>query len=112
MNTQLRKGLLEFCVLTVLEEKDSYGYQIIKDISLYVDISESTLYPILRRMEEAGNIIAYTEEYNSRLRKYFHLLDKGQKYLNTFRREKNQIIKILDFIDRGNEYEKAVSERT
>ncbi|MDD3413064.1 MAG: PadR family transcriptional regulator [Lachnospiraceae bacterium] len=101
MNPQLRKGLLEFCVLSVLEEKDSYGYQIIKDISIYVDISESTLYPILRRMEEAGNIISYTEEYNSRLRKYFHLLDKGKECLNSFRQEKKKLIKILEFIDRG-----------
>lgn len=101
MNPQLRKGLLEFCVLTVLEENDSYGYQIIKDISIYVDISESTLYPILRRMEEAGNIISYTEEYNSRLRKYFHLMDKGKEYLNLFRQEKKKLIKILEFIDRG-----------
>ena len=54
MDSQIRKGLLEFCVLAVLEKKDSYGYQIIKDISPYVDISESTLYPILRRMEEAS----------------------------------------------------------
>lgn len=111
MDTQLRKGLLEFCILAALEEKDSYGYQIIKDISYYVDVSESTLYPILRRMEEAGNVTLYTEEYNNRLRKYFHLSDKGQEYLNLFRREKEQIIKVLDFIGgQIKEDEKTVSE--
>lgn len=99
MDRELRKGLLEFCVLAALEEKDSYGYQIIKDISYCVDISESTLYPILRRMEEAGNVTSYTEEHNNRLRKYCHLSDKGQEYLDLFRSEKTQIIKILDFIE-------------
>ncbi len=98
MDTQLKKGLLEYCVLAVLEDKDSYGYQIIKDVSNYVAISESTLYPILRRMEEAGNVTSYTDEYNNRLRKYFHLSDKGREYLNLFRRDKDQIIKVLDFI--------------
>ena len=112
MDSQIRKGLLEFCVLAVLEKKDSYGYQIIKDISPYVDISESTLYPILRRMEEASNIISHTEEYNSRLRKYFHLLDKGQEYLNSFRHEKQQLIDILDFIDRGTSYEGSVFKKS
>ena len=112
MDSQIRKGLLEFCVLAVLEEKDSYGYQIIKDISPYVDISESTLYPILRRMEEASNIISHTEEYNSRLRKYFHLLDKGQEYLNSFRHEKQQLTDILDFIDRGTSYEGSVFKKS
>lgn len=111
MDTQLRKGLLEFCVLAVLEGKDSYGYQMIKDIGSYVDISESTLYPILRRMEEAGNVTSYTEEYHNRLRKYFHLSDKGLEHLNLFRREKNQIVKILDFIEgQVKEDERSVSE--
>lgn len=98
MDTQLRKGLLEFCVLAALETKDSYGYQIIKDISFYIDISEPTLYAILRRMEVGNNVTSYMVEYNNRLRKYFHLTDKGQMYLNTFRKESEQIIKILDFI--------------
>lgn len=103
MDAQLRKGLLEFCVLAALEQKDSYGYQIIKDVSAYVEISESTLYPILRRMEDAGNVTSYAMEYNNRLRKYFHLSDKGKEYLEAFRIEKDKIIRILNFIDgKGN----------
>lgn len=98
MDTQLKKGLLEFCILAILEENDSYGYQIIKDISNHVIISESTLYPILRRMEEAENITAYTKEYKNRLRRYFHLTDKGMEYLNSFRNEKNQLIDIINYI--------------
>lgn len=101
MDSQLKKGLLEFCVLTVLERGDSYGYQIIKDISNHIEISESTLYPILKRMEENNNVTSYTEVYNNRLRKYFHLASKGKLYLNRFRADKKDLISILDFIDGG-----------
>jgi PadR family transcriptional regulator PadR len=111
VDTQLRKGLLEFCVLAALEKEDSYGYQIIKDISDFVTISESTLYPILRRMEIAGYVISYTEEYNNRLRKYFHLSDDGKEYLSTFRKEKGEILRILEFIEGVNcGDEKEISE--
>lgn len=99
MDIQLKKGLIEFCVLTILEKNDSYGYQIIKDIPNYIQISESTLYPLLRRMEMVGNVTSYTKEYNNRLRKYYHLTKNGQEYLNAFRYEKKQITKILDFIE-------------
>ena len=70
MDVQLRKGILELCVLAALREKDSYGYQIIRDISQVVEISESTLYPILRRMELGGAVESYQIPYNNRLRKY------------------------------------------
>lgn len=59
MDAQLRKGLLEYCVLTALSFQDSYGYQIIKDVSEYIDISESTLYPILRRLESDDKVTSY-----------------------------------------------------
>lgn len=100
MDIQLRKGLMEYCILSILEKNDSYGYQIMKDISPYIDISESALYSTLRKMEELGFVTFYTEEYNNRLRKYFHLSDKGHDYLNAFRGEADQLIKILDFIGR------------
>ena len=54
MDTQLKRGILDVCVLSALLSADSYGYQIIKDVSPYMTISESTLYPILRRMESSG----------------------------------------------------------
>ena len=98
MDTQLKKGLIEFCVLCAIENKDSYGYQIIKDLAGYIKFSESTLYSILRRMEDAGYVTSYTEEYNNRLRKYFHLSDAGKKYLNLFREDIAQITGILEFI--------------
>lgn len=98
MDTQLKKGLLEFCVLAVLSKSESYGYQIIKDISPYIDISESTLYPILKRLESGSYLETYSVEYNSRLRKYYKITDKGKDYVNEFLEEWQQVMKIYNFI--------------
>lgn len=98
MDTQLKKGLLEFCVLAALEEKDSYGYELIKKISVCEQISESTLYPLLRRVELAGYVASYKMEHNNRIRNYFQLTFQGKEYLNTFRENKNHLMQILDFI--------------
>ena len=60
VDPQLKRGLLDACVLSLLRRGDSYGYQLIKDISPYIDVSESTLYPILRRLEAAGCLTVYS----------------------------------------------------
>ena len=70
MDVQLKRGLLDVCVLRAVRDKDSYGYQIIKDVSPYISITESTLYPILKRLEASSYVEVYSVEYNSRLRKY------------------------------------------
>ena len=103
MDIQLRKGLLEYCVLTVLKKSDSYGYQMIRDISECIDISESTLYPILRRLESAGKVTSYNTDYNNRIRKYFHLTDDGRRMLSDFKSDREQMIKVLDFIAKEEE---------
>ena len=82
MDAQLKKGLLEVCVLVALQSSDSYGYQIIKDVSPIVEISESTLYPILKRLEAGGMVTTYSMEHNSRLRKYYRLTQSGRKELD------------------------------
>ncbi len=101
MDKQLRKGLLEYCVLAVLRDKDSYGYQMIKDISSCVTISESTLYPILRRLEDAGKVVSYNTEYHNRIRKYFHLTEEGRQSLWDFREDSKQMMQVLKFIEGG-----------
>lgn len=101
MDIQLRKGLLEYCVLAILRDRDSYGYQMIRDISECIEISESTLYPILRRLESAGKVTSYNTEYNNRIRKYFHLTDDGRQMLSDFKNDSEQMIKVLDFITKG-----------
>ncbi|WP_297523119.1 PadR family transcriptional regulator [uncultured Clostridium sp.] len=98
MDIQLKKGLLEFCVLRVLSKSDSYGYQIIKDISEYVEISESTLYPILKRLEANEYLETYSVAHNSRLRKYYKITLKGKDHINDFLGEWKNVMRIYDFI--------------
>ncbi len=98
MDIQLKRGLLEVSVLAAIKNEDSYGYQIIKDISPHVAISESTLYPILRRLEAAELLTVYAVEHNGRLRKYYHITDAGRARLVAFREEWREIMAIYDFV--------------
>ena len=100
MDIQLKRGLLDVCVLAAIKDADSYGYQIIKDIHPYVEISESTLYPILRRMENAQLLTVRTAEHNGRLRKYYHITPAGLGRLSDFAGEAKQIRSICDYIMR------------
>ena len=105
MDIQLKKGLLEFCVLTVLRKSDSYGYQIVKDVSDCIEISESTLYPILKRLESNAYLETYSVEHNSRLRKYYRITEKGKNHINEFLNDWQQVMSIYHFIKGGNESE-------
>ena len=98
MDIQLKRGLLDVCVLAAIKNQDSYGYQIIKDISPYIEISESTLYPILRRLETAELLTVRTAEHNGRLRKYYRITALGQKRIDDFREEWQEILSIYEFI--------------
>ncbi len=98
MDSQLKKGLLEICVLVVLKKNDSYGYQIIKDISSYIELSESTLYPILKRLESSDCLTTYSVEHNSRLRKYYKITELGEKRIKDFLEEWKEVTKIYQFI--------------
>lgn len=98
MDIQLKKGLFEFCVLSVLNRSDSYGYQIIKDVSSCIEISESTLYPILKRLEANEYLTTYSVEHNSRLRKYYKITEKGQLHINEFLGDWDNVMKVYNFI--------------
>jgi PadR family transcriptional regulator PadR len=98
MDSQLKKGFLELLVLASLKTQASYGYRIIQDVSQTVEISESTLYPILKRLELQNFLVTYTEEYNSRLRKYYQITSAGIQKLKDCRQEFEQIKKIYDYI--------------
>lgn len=98
MDVQMKRGLLDVCVLRAILEKDSYGYQIIKDMKPYVDVSESTLYPILRRLEVAKFLTVYSGEYNGRLRKYYRITPLGVKRIEEFKDEWREIMSIYNFI--------------
>ncbi len=98
MKIQLKKGLLDICVLASLIEEDSYGYKLIQDTKEIVEMSESTLYPILRRLEDSDFLTSYTKEHNGRLRKYYKITSKGKKNVDDFIEEWKDMNKIYDFI--------------
>ena len=100
MDIQLKRGLLDVCVLAAIRKEDSYGYRIIKDMKPYVDISESTLYPILRRLEAANCLTVRSVEHNGRLRKYYHITPMGLARIRLFEQEWKQIESIYQFVVR------------
>lgn len=103
MDIQLKRGLLDVCVLAAIKNEPSYGYKIIKDIKPYVEISESTLYPILRRLENAELLTVQTTEHNGRLRKYYHITPLGLQRIENFKQEWNEIVSIYRFVVREDE---------
>ena len=103
MDVQLKRGLLEICVLSAIKYKDSYGYKIIKDMSPYLKISESMLYPILKRLEEAGCLTVRSEEFNGRLRKYYSITSAGKKRLEDFTSEWKEVMSVYEFVTREEE---------
>ena len=105
MDAQLKRGMLEACGLSVLARGDSYGYQLVKDISGCVEVSESTLYPILRRLEAGGFLRVYSREHSGRLRKYYGITDAGRERLNELREEWKQVLQVYTFIMEGTEGE-------
>ena len=101
MDAQLKRGLLEICVLAALMRRDSYGYQIIKDVSAVIEISESTLYPILKRLLGAQCLTEYSMEHGGRLRKYYHLTGDGRTRVQEFLDNWHRIMEIHAFIEGG-----------
>ena len=100
MDAQLKKGLLELCVLVSLKKEESYGYKIISDISPYVEISESTLYPILKRLEATGCLTTRSKEHNGRLRKYYMITEAGKLRIKESLVDLEELQRIYDYIYR------------
>lgn len=103
MDIQLKRGLLDVCVLAAIKDEESYGYKIIKDIKTYIELSESTLYTILKRLETANMITVRTVEHDGRLRKYYHITDEGLKRIEEFKGEWNEILSIYRFVTKEEE---------
>ena len=101
MDIQMKRGLLDILVLAAIKDEDSYGYKIIKDVSPYVEISESTLYPILRRLEAASLLTVRTTIYNGRLRKYYRITEAGLLRLSEFKKEWKELLSIYAFVTKG-----------
>ena len=111
IDPQLKRGLLDVCVLSLLRRGDSYGYQIIKDLSGCIEISESTLYPILRRLEGAGCLTVYSVEHSGRLRKFYRITPEGIRAIDQFLSSWPEIQRIYDLIKESAGYDaQAVSQ--
>ena len=100
MDVQLKRGLLDACVLAAIRDQDSYGYQIIKDMKPYVELSESTLYTILKRLEGAKMLTVRSAEFEGRLRKYYHITERGIGRIEEFKEDWKEIQPIYRFITR------------
>ena len=103
MDIQLKRGLLDVCVLAAIKSDDSYGYKIIKDMRPYIELSESTLYTILKRLETADMLTVRTVEHGGRLRKYYHITELGLQRMEEFKKEWKEIMLIYRFVTKEDE---------
>ncbi len=98
MDIQLKRGLLDVCVLAAIKNQDSYGYQIIKDMKPYIELSESTLYTILKRLESSNMLTVRSAEHAGRLRKYYHITKAGLGRIEDFKNEWREVMLIYQFV--------------
>ena len=103
MDVQLKRGLLDVCVLAAIRSEDSYGYKIIKDMKPYIELSESTLYTILKRLETSKMLTVRTAEHDGRLRKYYHITNDGLKRIDEFRNDWKEILSIYRFVTKEDD---------
>ena len=103
MDIQLKRGLLDVCVLAAIKNEDSYGYKIIKDLKPYIELSESTLYTILKRLETAAMLTVRSAEHDGRLRKYYHITNAGINRIVDFKAEWKEIMSIYQFVTREDQ---------
>ena len=100
MDIQLKRGLLDVCLLAAIRNEDSYGYKIIKDMKPYLELSESTLYTILKRLETADMLTVRSAEHDGRLRKYYRITDAGKLRIEEFKRDWEEIMAVYQFVVR------------
>lgn len=101
MDAQLKRGVLDVCVLAAIKNEDSYGYKIIKDVKPVLELSESTLYTILKRLEEAKMLEVRVAMHEGRVRKYYHITSKGLERIEDFKNEWKGLMTIYSFIEKG-----------
>ena len=103
MDIQLKRGILDVCVLAAIKNEESYGYKIIKDVKPYVELSESTLYTILKRLETANMLTVRTAEHGGRLRKYYRITAAGSQRIEDFKREWAEMLAIYRFVTKEDD---------
>lgn len=87
MSFPISAALLDALVLAVVAREDTYGYKITQDIRAAVEVSESTLYPVLRRLQKEENLETYDKEFQGRNRRYYRVTDKGRAALTLYRED-------------------------
>ncbi len=105
MDIQLKRGLLDVCVLAAIKNEESYGYKIIKDMKPYLEMSESTLYTILKRLEVAKMLTVRSAEHGGRLRKYYRITDAGLRRIEEFKTEWQEVVSIYRFVMKEDTHE-------
>jgi PadR family transcriptional regulator PadR len=113
MNAQFKRGIIELCVLSVLVEKDSYGYEIISKLSEHLDVGENTIYPILRRLTSEDYFTTYLEESTEGApRKYYQMTKKGFIYYLSLREEWDAFIGgVYHVINQGGKKNEDILKR-
>lgn len=101
MDIQLKRGLLDVCVLAAIKDEESYGYKIIKDMKPCIEMSESTLYTVLKRLEGAKMLTVRSAEHDGRLRKYYNITELGIKRIEEFKTEWSEVMSIYKFVTKG-----------
>lgn len=94
MNTQFKKGIVEMCILSIIKQRDMYGYEVIEKLATDIDVNENTVYPILRRLTSQGLFDTYMEQTNiGAPRKYYKVTDLGKEKLNEYEQEWKSFLK-------------------
>lgn len=96
--------ILDFCVLSIVNEKDTYGYEITQRLINSIEISESTLYPVLRRLLKLGLLENYDIAFDGRNRRYYKITELGKENLNFYRKKWKEYVKQVNIIV-GGEYD-------
>mgnify|MGYP000995267263 FL=1 len=103
MNIQFKKGVLELCVLSLLTKRDFYGYELVEYISKYINISEGTIYPLLRRFRTEGYVNTYLQEsQEGPPRKYYTITKEGEIAYEELLIEWDKFIEGVNEILRGD----------
>lgn len=98
MDIQLKRGILEVCVLAAIKNEESYGYKIIKDMKPWVEMTESTLYTILKRLELSKMLTVRSSEHGGRLRKYYRITKAGLGRIEDFKEEWSEVMAMYQFV--------------
>jgi len=101
MDIQIKKGILDALVLSILKNEDLYGYKLSEQVSGIIHIAETALYPVLRRLKEQGMLTTYSVEHNGRLRKYYKITESGKEHLNERIKDLIEMRKIITNITEG-----------